>query len=98
MTDKGTKTIDVASVMWGGGGGGPPWTPSDTTEVDRETRKSKGQGVRENEKRNCKLRRREREREREREGTADRVKKRRSRGMEKGKSPNTSFLQRLGPL
>lgn len=67
-----------------GGWGGPPWTPSDTTEVDRETRKSKGQGVRENEKRNCKLCRRERERERER-GNRRQSEEKTKQGNGKGK-------------
>lgn len=75
------------------GGRNPPWTPGDTTEVDSETRKSKGQGMREQEERNCIVvmkRKEERENRRQRRDEAGE--------WEKGKSPNTYFLQRPGPL
>lgn len=68
----------------------PPRTLSDTTEVGVKQERAKGQRVREKGTRNYMWWKTDRKTELQTE--------RKQRGMEKGKSPNTSFLQRPGRL
>lgn len=85
MTDKGTKTIDSASVYWKEFS---PDTSSDTAEADRKPGVKDKKCERAAKEIACGGEGKARERERESRGG----------GMETGKSPNTFSLWRLQPL